>query len=140
MLSFHFGYAQRSIDYDFIKHLSHENKKIEHAQYLKTEIDQSDTLAYLKAKFYVQYKMDSSFEYYFNKSKILFLQDTLALGYASCYLLSNDSTKINKNEWFQRLNNYQFSKEINQVTAIYNLKFLPAKDIKPLEYTNLIKQ
>ena len=72
MLSFHFSYAQRSIDYDFIKHLSRENKKIEHAQYLKTEIEQSDTLAYLKAKFYIQYKMDSSFEYHFNKSKILF--------------------------------------------------------------------
>ncbi len=140
MLSFHFSYAQRSIDYDFIKHLSQENKKIEHAQYLKTEIELSDTLEYLKAKFYIQYKMDSSFEYFFKKSKTLFLQDTLALGYASCYLLSNDSTKINKNEWFQRLNKYQLSKEINHITAIYNLKFLPVKDIKPLEYPNLIKQ
>ena len=140
ILSLQYSYAQQSIDFDFIKHLSQENKKIEHLQYLKSEIEPNDTLSYLKAKYYIQYKIDSSFEHHFIKSKSLFLQDTLAVGFTSCYLLSNDSTKINKNEWFQRLNNYSFSKDVNRVTAIYNIKFLPPKEIRPLEYPNLLKQ
>lgn len=138
LLSFQLSYTQQSIDYNFIKHVSRENKKIEHFQYLKMEVEPSDTLEYLKAKYYIQYNMDSAFEHHFFKSKPLFLQDTLAFGYISCYLLSNDSTKINKNEWFQQLNNYSFSKEVNHVTAIYNLQFLPSKEIKPHEYPNLL--
>jgi hypothetical protein len=86
------------IDFGFVRHLSENNLRNEHWSYINTTKSSTDSIEYLKAKFYLQYEEDSLFLTSFSKCASLFLKDTNALNFCQLYFI----TKMNddRDNWF----------------------------------------
>jgi hypothetical protein len=90
------GRAQ--INTGFIRHLSSQKLEKEHWAYLQRFDPSSDSGAYFRSKFGLQYSNDSLFLSDFRRSSALFLSDTGAVNYASVHMLKANS-KL-REEWF----------------------------------------
>lgn len=95
------GSAYSQINLPFVKYLSDNNFQREYLAYIKSiaiKNSSSDSIAYLNAKYYLQYKNDSLFYSYFLKSKPLFVTDTCAFTKANIYFLTSNRSMQNK--WY----------------------------------------
>jgi TM2 domain-containing membrane protein YozV len=73
----------------------------EHSAYLFSLNEEQDSLELFKAKFYLQYEKDSLFFNSFSKCSDLFIDDSLALNYATLYFLRKNEGSRDK--WFELL-------------------------------------
>ena len=90
-------------DLNFIRYLSDNQLKNEHFTYLNKQKkeDNLDSLAYLKAKYYLQYNDDSLFFDSFNSSLTICKSDTFLMNCASVYFLK--AIQVNRDKWFNSL-------------------------------------
>lgn len=107
------------LDLRFYNYLDEHNLKREQETYMNTllNVTSSDTLSYLKARFYLEYYNDSLFFDNYTKSKILFLNDTMAFTKANIQFLRSN-TEQQKN-WFKTLENETFPFASNQIKNVY---------------------
>jgi hypothetical protein len=128
-----------SLDTAFIKYLATNTKIVELNYYLKTNCSNDATGHYQWAKYYLFKQQDSAFMHHYNNAKQLFLQDTVATGFATCYFLQHAVNNTYADAWFAQLQNYP-AYGVQQVIAIYNLQFAQSKKIVPAQYPNLLNE
>ena len=119
LLIFQENIALAQLDCSFIDHLSKNKLQQEHYTYLSSfdEVENTDSLHYLKAKYYLQYFNDSLFLNSYDKCNNLFTNDTSAFNLASLYFLNSNSEK--RSVWFETSPNQTVSAISRQVYTIY---------------------
>jgi len=113
------------INPSFLKHLSNSNLKTEHYHYLINECKNQDTLNYLLAKYYLQYKNDSLFFSYYLRSKSISATDSNLTNYASIYFFKQNAASCF--QWKEKLNDEElinssqkeFIKAVNDEKIVY---------------------
>ena len=98
ILSLNIAIGQTKIDEQFITFLSENDLQQEHFAYLKS-IDDKDTTRYYFAKYALQYKNDSLFWDSFDKSKLIFLNDSISSQKVTLNILK-EHKKNDLNKWF----------------------------------------
>lgn len=98
--------ASAQCDTAFVRHLSKEGLQTEHRTYLLLSGADTapDSLAWLWAKYHLQYANDSLFHEQFDRGRALFLTDTLAVNFAALYFLQRAGTPAT-DVWFASLKN-----------------------------------
>jgi hypothetical protein len=124
---------------DFMKHLFKAKQKIELLQFMKESYGNTDSSDYVLAKYYLSFQQDSSFLFFIQKSKTLFLTDTIALGYASCYLLKSDQLEQERKEWFREMQKKKNVEGINKMSDIFFLHEIKPSQIIVSNYPNLLQ-
>ncbi len=124
---------------DFIKHLFKEKQKIELLQFIQQSYLNNDSLDYLLAKYNLGYQQDSSFLFFVQKSKILFVTDTIATGYASCYFLKSDQLEQDRKEWFREMQKNKKVEGVNRISDIFFLNETKPNLIHESNYPNLLQ-
>jgi hypothetical protein len=81
------------IDLPFVSHLGKSNLEREHLCYLKS-LNETDSVCYQFAKYYLQYPDDSLFFIYFKKSSDQFLIDSNAVNFASIQFTQNSKSSF----------------------------------------------
>ena len=106
-------------DFSFIDYLSKNNLRREHFAYLNDLSKQttSDTLSYLKAKYYLQYYNDSLFYINYSNCKKLFINDTTTFTKANILFLKPDIT--DQNRWFNSFENLSLSYVSKNIRYVY---------------------
>jgi TM2 domain-containing membrane protein YozV len=89
-------------DLDFVKHLSKNQFGDEHLAYLESSALPVDSMAYFKAKYFIQYENDSMFFKQCDSAFELLSMDTLFLRYLDNYFLKKEENY--REEWFIRRN------------------------------------
>lgn len=87
----------------FVRHLSNSGLRTEHNAYLNLVRSSPDSIAYFKARFYLQYFNDSLFYSSYAKSRELLVKDSLALNAGSILFMKNESPFSDL--WFTSLKN-----------------------------------
>ena len=123
-------YVKAQFNYSFLKYLSDKNLSLEHKSYLARYAGTlpKDSIAYLEAKYYLQYFNDSLFLESYKKSNFLWHKDTGAYNRAGIAFLQSKK----KNLWFSNRNDSlpQTSKEIFRLyQSITNPTQVDMKDI-----------
>jgi hypothetical protein len=97
------SYLIAQIDFNFLKHLSNSNLQSEHYHYLISECKSKDTMNYLLAKYFLQYKNDSLFFSHYEQSKSISSNDSLLTNAASIYFFKQPKSQSIK--WMNILKN-----------------------------------
>jgi hypothetical protein len=110
------------VDESFLKHLSNYNIKTEHYYYIINECKNEDTLNYLLAKYYLQYKNDSLFFNHYYKSKTICLNDSNLINYSTIYFFKQNNFYCF--QWLENLNTkvLSHSPQHEFINALYNEK------------------
>jgi hypothetical protein len=117
-------YAQ--IDLGFVQHLSENSLRNEHWNYINHTNSSSDSIEYLKAKFYMQYEEDSLFLNSFNKCAKLFVDDSVALNYSHLYFIKKTDAK--RAIWFNSVEkNDSLIPNLNEIVQLYKLTENPVE-------------
>lgn len=111
------------INLTFVKHLSKQKLKNEHLTYLNLLNSPSDSINYLKAKYYLQYFNDSLFFSTYINSKSLFLKDSNALNLANVLFLKSSS--IYQDSWFNSLRDIKLNTSSEHLVNLYKGCFNP---------------
>jgi hypothetical protein len=107
LLFFSFSFHQKlngQIEMKFVQYLSQSGLKQEHLQYINEVNSTPDSIAFLKAKYYLQYQQDSLFLATFPMCISLFVEDTNAYNYTNWYFLKDFSS--NRDKWFSYIDTY----------------------------------
>ncbi len=130
-LFFHFSFfivlANAQVDLLFMDHLSKNNLEKEQLAYIHELSGKvsSDTLSYLKAKYYLQYYNDSLFFSNYSASKKIFINDTLTFNKANIFFLNPVVTGQSK--WFGSLENEKTSYLSKNISFVYSTGLSPLK-------------
>lgn len=124
---------------DFIRYLFKEKQNNELLQFIKESYWNNDSLDYLLAKYHLGYQRDSSFLFFVQKSKKLFVADTIAMGYASCYFLKSDQLEQERIEWFREMQKNRKVEGINKMSDIFFLNEIKSNLIHESNFPNLLQ-
>lgn len=126
------NYSFTQINTDFVRHLSDNNLKTEHWQYITNQSTTSeDSIDYFKAKFYLQYSNDSLFLETFDRCSTLFTTDTTLVFFTSLYFLKQ--TSENRAHWFDKILKQQPSIASHPIFETY----FSTKDPTKVDTSNL---
>jgi hypothetical protein len=131
--------ASATIDTSFVQYLANNAKHTELRYYLQMNDTKDVASNYQWAKYFLLTNQDSAFMQYFQKSKILFVQDTLAMGYVSCYFLQKNNGNVHAANWFAALQHYSVP-AVQQIKNIYEIQLLASKNIQPNSYPNVLQE
>ncbi len=123
----------------FMRYLSTEDKPIEMLQWIESEYAHSDSLPYLLATYGLRFHSDSMFRGQFPLCKPLFYQDTVASGFATCYLLKVENKDSFCNQWFRDMRMYSKAQGIREMTDIYFIQEKSSADIQVDQYPNVLR-
>ena len=113
------------IDFGFVRHLSQNNLRNEHWFYINATKSSTDSIEYLKAKFYLQYEEDSLFLSSFNKCASLFVKDSTALNCSQLYFIKK--MNANRENWFNSFEKWDsLLANGNALFQLYKLTESPA--------------
>jgi TM2 domain-containing membrane protein YozV len=110
-------------DLDFVKHLSKNQFADEHLAYLESSALPVDSMAYFKAKYFIQYENDSLFFEQCESAQNLLTTDTLFLRYLDNYFLKKKDS--NRAQWFS-LRNAIIPKDTVGALVYYSLASNPS--------------
>ena len=114
------------VDLGFVRHLSENKLRNEHWKYINHANSSSDSIEYLKAKFYIQYEEDSLFLNSFNKCIDLFVKDSVALNYTHLYFIKRIGA--NRAIWFNSVEkNDSLISNLNEIVQLYKITENPVE-------------
>jgi TM2 domain-containing membrane protein YozV len=102
----------------FIEHLTSYSLQTEHRTYLTSIKNDSDSLHYFEANYYLSYFNDSLFLQHYFKSKTLCQNDTNLLKRAGLLMLNEAGNKI-RAVWFESLPPNSATATLQRLTTIY---------------------
>jgi hypothetical protein len=123
IVSLNIAVGQTKIDEQFIAFLSENNLQQEHFEYLKS-FKNNDTTSYYFTRYALQYHNDSLFWDSFEKSKSIFLLDTISSQKATLNIFK-EHKKNDLNKWFEN----EFKDSLNiKLKLLTSLLEVPHKD------------
>lgn len=119
-------FTNAQINHSFVDYLSNNNLRREHLAYLRNLSDQTstDTLSYLKAKYYLQYFNDSLFYINYSNCKKIFINDTITFNKANILFLKPGIT--DQIRWFNSFENESLSFVSKNISYAYQASILPS--------------
>ena len=117
-LIFCFNLSVAQINKQFIEHLTSYSLQTEHRTYLNSIKNNSDSLHYFEANYYLHYFNDSLFLQHYFKSKLLCQNDTNLLKQAGVLMLNEADTKT-RTLWFESLPANSATSTLQRLNTIY---------------------